>query len=171
MRLVLFRADPPEITRARVWVTACVVMRVTWSPEAHRAVRVGRFAAGEVSGSTRVWKEGMGDWTELAVAGWEGFDGAQPSEELIHYHHEGVKQPAVTLSKLQELWTDKRIHEGTSVWKDGMADWTPLGATGHGVGAAFHVRSYAAHPTSCLHDACFLIWIVEVRISPCFSIL
>ena len=39
-------------------------------------------------------------------------------------------EASVTPEELRQLWKSGRLTESSSVWKDGMANWLPLGDTG-----------------------------------------
>lgn len=58
-----------------------------------------------------------------------------PADEAEWFFAVGGKQEGpVSGSELRRLWLDEDIPDATMVWRDGMADWVPIGQVGDVLG-------------------------------------
>jgi hypothetical protein len=48
-------------------------------------------------------------------------------EKWFYMDKEHTQQGPVSVEKLQTLWEERAVLKNTYVWKDGMADWEPIG--------------------------------------------
>ena len=78
---------------------------------------------GTVSGETRVWTEGMEDWTTFDGASWRFGIG---DRSLQHEQADGEPSEELPMARFQTLIDDGSVDGGTRVWSEGMDDWVAL---------------------------------------------
>ena len=83
------------------------------------------YRLGVIDGQTSVWQSGMTAWVKLASL--IGDEGSQESEDVWYVATAPGEVKQLTLEKLDDYYRYDIIDERTLIWKEGMAQWLPLG--------------------------------------------